>query len=91
MVDLVQHQSLAEWFALPDTPAAGSPVGRLLQSIVVKNPGISFEDARVEAHALLDRAAGRKSYQVPPVLSPVEKQAARERLKAAFKPVERAA
>ncbi len=91
MVDLIERQSLAEWFAMPDTPAAGSPVGRLIQTIVEKNPGISFEDARTEVKALLWQAAGRKSYRVPPVLSPAEKEIVRERLKAAFKPVQRAA
>lgn len=91
MVDLVAHQSLIEWFAMPDTPAVGSPVGKLMRTIVEKNPGISFEDARAEANALLEQAAGRKVYRTPPVLSPAEKEIARERLKAVFKTVERAA
>jgi len=80
-----QHQDLSAWFAKPDAPAAASPVGRLVQAIVEKNPGIGFEDARAEADALLWQAAGRKVYKVPPVLSPAEKEAARERLKAAFR------
>jgi hypothetical protein len=76
---------------MPDTPAEGSPVGRLIQAIVEKNPGIGFEDARAEANALLKQAAGRRNYRIPPVLSPAEKEAALERLKAAFKPVQKAA
>ena len=91
MVDLVERQNLSEWFAMPDTPAVGSPVGKLMRTILEKNPGISFEDARTEAKALLWQAAGRKVYRVPPVLSPAEKEIARERLKAAFKPVQKAA
>jgi hypothetical protein len=80
-----QHQDLSAWFAMPDTPAVGSPVGRLIQAIVEKNPGIGFEDARAEAHVLLGQAAGRTNYKMPPVLSPAEKEAARDRLKAAFR------
>jgi hypothetical protein len=66
-----------EYFARPDTPAVGSPVGQLIVRILKKIPGTSFEDARAQANALLDKAAGRKIYSMPRVYSP-EEQTARQ-------------
>ena len=37
------------YFEQPDTPAAGSPMGVLMLRILAKNPGIDFEEARVQA------------------------------------------
>jgi hypothetical protein len=68
---------LEAYFVRPDTPMADSPVGLLMRRIVEKNPGIEFVDARANAHALLQRVAGRKRYRTPRVLSP-EEQAQRD-------------
>ena len=61
--------TLEEYFNRPDTPMVGSPVGKLMAKIVGKQPGISLEDARTEAHALLRKAAGSWKYHIPRVLS----------------------
>ncbi len=76
--------TLEEYFALPDTPASGSPVGTLMVRIVEKNPGMGFEAAREQANGLLLRAAGKKVYRMPVVLSVEEEQAQRERLRQRF-------
>jgi hypothetical protein len=55
------------------TPPARTPMGVLMVRLLVKNPGMNFEQARREAHDLLTQAAGRKRYQVSAVLSPREK------------------
>jgi hypothetical protein len=62
-----------EYFEQPDTPGENSPIGVLMVRVLEKNPGMSFEQARQEAHNLLTQAAGRKRYQVSAVLSPQEK------------------
>jgi hypothetical protein len=64
-----------KYFARPETPAAGSPVGALVIRIMDKNPGMGFEEARSLANIMLDKAAGRKVYTVPRVYSPEEKKA----------------
>jgi len=79
--------TLQDYFALPDTPAAGSPVGTLMVRIVEKDPAIGFEAARAQANALLDRAAGKKVYRMPRILSVEEERAQRERLRQRFRPV----
>jgi hypothetical protein len=71
--------NIAEFFALPDSPSAGSPVGSLIVRIVAKYPAMSFADARTEAKRLLGKAAGAKYYCTPRVLSAEEKKASRER------------
>ncbi len=76
--------TLEEYFALPDTPASGSPVGTLMVRVIEKNPGMGFVAARVQANALLQRAAGKKVYRVPMVLSVEGEQAQRERLRQRF-------
>jgi hypothetical protein len=80
--------TLQDYFAMPDTPAAGSPVGTLMARIVERNPAIGFEAARAQANALLDRAAGKKVYRMPPILSVQEEQAQNERLRQRFRPVQ---
>jgi hypothetical protein len=72
-------KALADYFEQPDTPARNSPIGLLMQRILVKNPGMDFAAARTEAHCLQQLAARRKTYQFPPILSPEEK---RQRLEA---------
>jgi hypothetical protein len=47
------------YFEQPDTPAAGSPVGVMMVRALAKNPGIDFEEARVQAKSLPQQAAGR--------------------------------
>jgi len=79
--------TLPGYFALPDTPAAGSPVGTLMVRILEKDPGIGFEEARAQANALLDRAAGKKVYRMPRILSVEEEQAQNDRLRQRFRPV----
>jgi hypothetical protein len=74
--------TLQEYFAVPENPMAGSPVGRLMVKIVDKYPGIDFEEARKKAKELLLLAAGQKRYRFPEVLSESELVAERERLKA---------
>ena len=79
--------TLQGYFALPDTPAAGSPVGMLMARILEKDHAIGFEAARAQANELLDRAAGKKVYRMPRVLSVEEEQARSERLRQRFRPV----
>lgn len=66
------------------TPSPNSPVGKLIPVIMEKNPDFNYESARAEANNLLERAAGRKNYKFPKVLSLQEQEEARQRLKAAF-------
>ena len=84
----VESMTLKDYFALPDTPAAGSPVGTLMVRILEKDAGIRFEAARTQANALLDRAAGKKVYRMPVVLSVEGEQAQSERLRQRFRPVQ---
>jgi hypothetical protein len=66
---------LAAYFERPDAPSAGSPTGKLIAQLVGKRPGISLAAAREEATRLLAKAAGRKAYRPPAVLT-VEQEAA---------------
>jgi hypothetical protein len=79
--------TLQDYFAEPDTPAASSPVGTLMVRILEKDAGIGFEAARTRANALLDRAAGKKVYRIPRVLSVAEERKQNERLRQRFRPV----
>jgi len=76
-----------KYFALPHTPAPNSPVGKLMREALRKFPDFTFEMARTKAHELLDRAAGKKIYRMPRVLSVEEEQAQNERLGQRFQPV----
>jgi hypothetical protein len=77
--------NIIEYFQSRETPQAESPVGRLMVRILEKNPGMEFETARIEAHKMLQQAAGRRKYVISPVLSPEEKILAAARLKDAFR------
>jgi hypothetical protein len=79
--------TLNDYFAQPDTPAAGSPVGTLMARILEKNSGLAFEEVRTQANVLLDRAARKKVYRMPRVLSAEEEQTQKERLRQRFRPV----
>jgi hypothetical protein len=65
------------YFEQEHTPGENSPVGALMVRVLAKNPGMTFERARQEAHALLDRAARGRVYRVPTVYS-AEEQAERK-------------
>jgi hypothetical protein len=54
----------------PDRPADKSPVGLLVARLKAKNPEMDDEEARTEAHRLLDKAAGKRNYRLPRVSSP---------------------
>lgn len=62
-------ETLEQYFARPDTPMAGSPVGKLVARILAKSPGTAADAARVEAHKLLNQAARRRRYVLPSVLT----------------------
>jgi len=48
---------------------------------------MNFEAARSRANLLLDRAAGKKVYRMPRILSVEEERGQRERLRQRFRPV----
>jgi hypothetical protein len=77
-------ETLNDYFARPDTPASGSPVGELMIRVLAKNPGMTFGEARTAANALKQKAAGKWNYRIPRVLSPEEQRAQRERLRTAW-------
>jgi hypothetical protein len=77
-------ESIEQYFGRPDTPSAGSPVGILMNKILVKFPGITLDDARAKANQLLQDAAKRKSFSLPRVLSEEEQEQQRQQLKSAF-------
>jgi hypothetical protein len=76
---------LEQYFDRTDTPAPGSPVGALMLRVLEKNPTMGFEEARAEARALFEKAAGRRQYRVPTVYSPEEQEQRRSALQSAFK------
>ena len=84
-------ETLEQYFARPDTPMAGSPVGVLMVRILAKNPGMEYENARSKAHSLLALAAKSKRYRTPRVYSPEEEIASKARLAKAFRRVPAAA
>ena len=51
--------TLETYFKQADTPTKNSSVGVLMVKVLAKNPHMGFEEARQEAHRLLDKAAGR--------------------------------
>jgi hypothetical protein len=75
-------ETLDQYFARPDTPMPGSPVGTTMVRILAKYPDMTFDAARNEAKRLLDQAAGNNRYHLPKVLNENQKQASRERLAA---------
>jgi hypothetical protein len=56
--------NIKEYFDLPSTPMANSPIGKLMQAIVEEQSGVDFEEARRQAQECLNKAAGRKSYTI---------------------------
>ena len=82
---------LAEYFALTDTPAANSPVGRLMVKVLAKFPGYTLEQARVKANELQTEAAGKRNYVAPAVLTDEEQETRRKAVRARFKRPELAA
>ena len=74
-----------------DPPATNGPLGVVLSRVVAKNPGIDFEDARAEARRLLDRAAAKKNYSLPRVLSAEERATKQARLKSVFRTIKEVA
>ena len=79
-----------EYLGRPDTPAERSPVGTLIARILEKEPATGFEEARMRANASLARAAGKKIYRMPKVLSVEAEQAQKERLWQRFRPAQEA-
>jgi hypothetical protein len=75
---------VTEYFARTDTPAEDSLVGKLILRLLDKRPGISFGEARAEAHQLLNKAARTKTYKVAAVLSIAELAVEKDRLSRAF-------
>jgi hypothetical protein len=82
--------TLNDYFAMPDTAASGSPTGTLMVRILEKDSGIGFDAARTQANVLLDRAAGKKVYRMPRILSAAEEEAQNERLRQRFRPAQEA-
>jgi ribosomal protein S30 len=80
-------ETTEQYFARADTPMTGSPVGVVMVKVIEKHPGISFEDARRQAHDLLSKAAKSRRYQTPRVRSREEQAADAERLKNVFRSV----
>lgn len=66
-------QTLAEYFARPDTPMPESPTALVMVKVLAKYPEMTFDDARVKANELLQVAAKRWRYVTPRVLSEQEK------------------
>jgi hypothetical protein len=77
-------ETLQEYFARPNTPASGSPVGELMMRVLAKDPGMTFDESRAEANTLQQKAAGKWNYRIPRVLSPEEQRTQRERLRTAW-------
>lgn len=64
--------TLTEYFGDPSTPAPESPVGRIMQQLVIKRPEMyaaDFDAARVEANRLIELAAAKRNFSVPSVLT----------------------
>ena len=82
MTSQLNVQSVRDYFEQMDTPAEHSPVGKLMVRALAKNPGMSFEQVREEAHKLLDKAACRRVYGIPRGLSAEEQEKEQLRLRA---------
>jgi hypothetical protein len=75
---------LEAYFAQTDTPAANSPVGKLMVKVLEKFPTFTFEQARTKANELQAEAARKRKYVAPAVLTEDEQVARRKVLKARF-------
>jgi hypothetical protein len=73
-----------EYFEQSDTPQRNSPVGLLIVRLLAKNPGMNFEQARQEAHVLLNKAARARVYRTPAVYSADEQAERKAKMLAAF-------
>jgi hypothetical protein len=82
--------TLQEYFALPDTPATESPVGKTIVKVLAKFPELTFEQARVKANELVTDAGHYRNFALPQVQTPAEEAAATEKARAYFKARERA-
>jgi hypothetical protein len=72
------------YFEREDTPSPNSLAGILMVRMLEKFPGISLDEARAQAHELLNRAAGKRVYRVPSVLTEEEELARRTAIRARF-------
>jgi hypothetical protein len=59
--------------------------------ILEKYPCMTFEAARAQANAMLDKAARRFNYKMPRVYSAEQMEKRRESLRSVFRPVVKAA
>lgn len=55
------------------TPAVDSPAWSVFVQVLAKFPGLTVEEARDKANALIQESAGRRSFAMPKVLSDAEK------------------
>ncbi len=76
-IQLARVSALKKYFEQTDTPSENSPVGKLMLKILEQCPNLSFEQAREQAHKMLERAAGKWRYALPEVRTP-EEEAARQ-------------
>lgn len=74
-----ERPDLAAYFSRPNTPAKDLPVGRLMRRTVASWQ-LSPEQARSRTHALLAKAAARRGYRPPVVLSPEQEAEQRARI-----------
>lgn len=73
------------YFEQGHAPSRNSPVGGLMVRVLAKNPNMTCEQAREEAHNLLDKAARGRVYRVPTVYSPAEQEANRAKMVETFR------
>jgi hypothetical protein len=73
-----------DYFALPHSSAAGSPVGVLMVKMLENHSALTFDAARAEARRLLGKAAGRFHYTPPRVLSAAHRAEQKNRLRSRF-------
>jgi hypothetical protein len=82
---------LEAYFAQTDTPAANSPIGKIMVKVLEKFPTLNFEQARAKANELQTEAAGKRKYVAPAVLTDEEQEARRKAVRARFTRSERPA
>jgi hypothetical protein len=70
--------TIENYFAQPNTPSAGSPVGVTMLRVLKHYPTLTFEEARAEAQSLLHKAAKARIYRAPVVLSAEAKKKKQE-------------
>jgi len=72
-----------KYFAQSDTPAADSPVARVMLKVIEKFPELTLSAAREKAQELMLEQSGKRVFKSPRVLS-VEEQATQEAASAAY-------